>query len=105
MPANCFPASPHKVMSGFTDEFYKATTKAFQDRHAIAGKRSYYDVNEGMYPSVWFNAVEVSYTFHQSLSCTTVSDHCVLCVVCCVLCVVCACCVCVCVVCVLCVVL
>eukprot|EP00043_Microstomoeca_roanoka_P017893 m.188366 g.188366 ORF g.188366 m.188366 type:complete len:281 (+) comp16723_c0_seq5:65-907(+) len=48
-----------KVMSGFTDEFYKQTTAMFQERHVIAAKRTYYDVSDSMWPSVWFEPVHV----------------------------------------------
>ncbi|EGD76243.1 hypothetical protein PTSG_11661 [Salpingoeca rosetta] len=48
-----------KVMSGFTDEFYKTTTALFKEKHVIDAKRSYYDVSAQMSPSVWFDSVEV----------------------------------------------
>ena len=49
-----------KVMSGFTDEFYKSS-KAFYESEdkIIPSKKSYYDVDESFSPSIWFEPTEV----------------------------------------------
>ncbi|EDQ88950.1 uncharacterized protein MONBRDRAFT_8473 [Monosiga brevicollis MX1] len=48
-----------KVMSGFTDEFYKELTAFYSREENQCAKKSYYDVAESMTPSVWFEPVRV----------------------------------------------
>eukprot|EP00730_Choanoeca_flexa_P006137 TRINITY_DN12092_c0_g1_i2.p1 TRINITY_DN12092_c0_g1~~TRINITY_DN12092_c0_g1_i2.p1 ORF type:complete len:1489 (+),score=272.53 TRINITY_DN12092_c0_g1_i2:30-4496(+) len=49
-----------KVMSGFTDEFYKTITAQFkQPDQQSAGKKAYYNVAEAMTPSIWLEPLEV----------------------------------------------
>eukprot|EP00049_Salpingoeca_infusionum_P008797 m.144969 g.144969 ORF g.144969 m.144969 type:complete len:1801 (+) comp14135_c1_seq12:190-5592(+) len=47
-----------KVMSGFTDEFYKEMTDYFKQK-TIPSKRADYRVNDAMHPTVWFEATDV----------------------------------------------
>jgi ATP-dependent DNA ligase len=44
-------------MSGFTDEFYKATTALFQEKYQVASPPRYYSCRER--PDVWFEPAQV----------------------------------------------
>eukprot|EP00056_Hartaetosiga_gracilis_P008967 m.128568 g.128568 ORF g.128568 m.128568 type:complete len:915 (-) comp13033_c0_seq1:161-2905(-) len=48
-----------KVMSGFTDEFYKKATDVFLGSHQLETKRADYIVDEKMTPSIWLAPVKV----------------------------------------------
>ena len=54
------PPSRLKVMSGFSDEFYREATAFYScPEHQSAGKKAYYTAAPGMTPSVWFEPLEV----------------------------------------------
>eukprot|EP00045_Choanoeca_perplexa_P016616 m.225524 g.225524 ORF g.225524 m.225524 type:complete len:1472 (+) comp17310_c0_seq1:157-4572(+) len=48
-----------KVMSGFTDEFYKKMTAKFKQPEHQCSKKAYYNVSDGMTPSLWLEPLEV----------------------------------------------
>lgn len=53
-------ASVCKVMSGFTDAFYKEMTEFYQSEdRIIPNKKNYYLVDDNMRPDVWFNPIHV----------------------------------------------
>ena len=48
-----------KCMSGFTDEMYTNIAKYYRDGMILESKPSYYNVDEAMTPSTWFEASQV----------------------------------------------
>eukprot|EP00041_Stephanoeca_diplocostata_P033087 m.1083027 g.1083027 ORF g.1083027 m.1083027 type:complete len:1160 (-) comp24268_c1_seq5:82-3561(-) len=48
-----------KIMSGFTDEFYKQQLKFYEDGGTLACKKDYYHVSDSLQPDVWFDRLQV----------------------------------------------